>query len=272
MTQARAVTATFNSAVDVRVERDEGGHGRGTVTSSPAGINCGTTCSANYASGTSVTLTAAAASGSTFAGWSGACTGTGTCVTSMTAARNVTATFNGSVSNFAATVTKAGTGAGTVTSSPTGINCGTTCSASYASGTAAHSNRGGHERLDVRWLEWRVHRNRNLRTVDDGSACGHGDVQHDPGNRHDLRESGHVHEQHGQLQYHGRGVLSDGATRSNGWGCSNFDGRTVTVGGVARTCGQLPVTRSADGYYYLAVTAGTYPWAACILVGGQGTL
>jgi len=44
-----------------------------------------------------VTLTAAAASGSTFAGWSGACTGTGTCTVSMTAAQSVTATFNTSV-------------------------------------------------------------------------------------------------------------------------------------------------------------------------------
>jgi hypothetical protein len=47
----------------------------------------------------------------------------------------------------------------------------------------------------------------------------------------------------------------------NGWGCSSFDGRTVTVGGQARTCGQLPLTRSSDGYYYFAVTGGTYPWA-----------
>jgi hypothetical protein len=47
----------------------------------------------------------------------------------------------------------------------------------------------------------------------------------------------------------------------NGWGCYNFDGRTLTVGGVARTCGQMPLTRSADGYYYFQVTAGTYPWA-----------
>jgi hypothetical protein len=47
-----------------------------------------------------------------------------------------------------------------------------------------------------------------------------------------------------------------------GWGCSNFDGRTLTVGGVARTCGQLPLTRAADGYYYFAVTAGQFPWAS----------
>jgi len=72
------------------------GTGSGSVTSSPAGISCGSTCSATYASGTSVTLTAAAASGSTFAGWSGACVGTGTCNTTLTAARAVTATFNSS--------------------------------------------------------------------------------------------------------------------------------------------------------------------------------
>jgi len=47
----------------------------------------------------------------------------------------------------------------------------------------------------------------------------------------------------------------------NGWGCYNFDGRTLTVGGVARTCGQMPLTRAADGYYYFAATAGQFPWA-----------
>ncbi len=47
----------------------------------------------------------------------------------------------------------------------------------------------------------------------------------------------------------------------NGWGCYNFDGRTLTVGGVARTCGQMPLTRAADGYYYFAATAGAFPWA-----------
>ncbi len=47
----------------------------------------------------------------------------------------------------------------------------------------------------------------------------------------------------------------------NGWGCFNFDGRTLTVGGVARTCGQMPLTRATDGYYYFAVTAGALPWA-----------
>jgi hypothetical protein len=70
-----------------------GGNGSGTVTSQPAGISCGAACSAAYASGTSITLTAAPDSGSTFSGWSGDCSGTGTCTVSMTQARAVTATF-----------------------------------------------------------------------------------------------------------------------------------------------------------------------------------
>jgi hypothetical protein len=64
------------------------------VTSSPAGINCGAVCSAPYLAGTAVSLSAAAAAGSTFAGWSGACAGTGSCpVTVGATATSVTATF-----------------------------------------------------------------------------------------------------------------------------------------------------------------------------------
>lgn len=70
------------------------GTGTGSVSSSPTGITCPSTCSASYNSGTTVTLTAAPASGSTFAGWSGACSGTSTCSVTMTQARAVTATFN----------------------------------------------------------------------------------------------------------------------------------------------------------------------------------
>jgi len=67
--------------------------GSGTVSSTPAGINCGTDCSENYASGTSVSLTATANSGYMFSGWGGACSGTGSCAVSMTSAKTVSATF-----------------------------------------------------------------------------------------------------------------------------------------------------------------------------------
>ena len=70
------------------------GEGTGSVTSSPPGINCGSTCSALYVEGTVVTLTAAAGTHSTFAGWGGACSGTGACVVTMSADMSVTATFN----------------------------------------------------------------------------------------------------------------------------------------------------------------------------------
>ncbi len=74
----------------------ESGSGSGMVTSSPAGIDCGLACSAQFAQGSDVTLTAVAGSGSVFAGWSGGgCSGTqSTCVVSMASAESVTATFN----------------------------------------------------------------------------------------------------------------------------------------------------------------------------------
>jgi hypothetical protein len=68
--------------------------GTGTVTSSPAGISCGTTCTASFPVNATVTLTATPGSGSTFVGWSGACSGTSrTCTVSMTTDKAVVATF-----------------------------------------------------------------------------------------------------------------------------------------------------------------------------------
>lgn len=67
--------------------------GHGTVTSSPAGIRCGSMCVHDFPSGTTVTLTATPAHGWRFTGWGGACTGTGSCNVTMTAAEAVTARF-----------------------------------------------------------------------------------------------------------------------------------------------------------------------------------
>jgi subtilisin family serine protease len=69
--------------------------GDGTVTSTPTGITCGVDCSGDYAGGTSVTLTAAADTGSTFVGFSGGgCSGTGPCTVIVNADTTVTATYS----------------------------------------------------------------------------------------------------------------------------------------------------------------------------------
>ena len=69
------------------------GTGTGTVTGS--GINCGTTCTGTYSSGSLVTLSATPDAGSTFAGWSGGgCSGTGQCTTTVTSNQTITSAFN----------------------------------------------------------------------------------------------------------------------------------------------------------------------------------
>ena len=73
------------------VERS--GSGSGAVSSSPTGISCGSTCSHSFANATKVTLTATPSAGSSFAGWSGACSGVGACTLTMDQARSVTVTF-----------------------------------------------------------------------------------------------------------------------------------------------------------------------------------
>lgn len=73
--------------------------GNGTVTSAPAGINCGATCTKPFAFGSTVTLTATPAAGYGFAGWLGDCTGT-TCKLTMTAPRSVTALFNNAAPTY----------------------------------------------------------------------------------------------------------------------------------------------------------------------------
>jgi subtilisin family serine protease len=130
-----AVLPTPTNAYALSVTRQ--GTGAGTVASSPAGIACGTTCSASFETGTSVTLTATPLNGASFTGWGGACSGTGsTCVVSMSQARSVTASFAAAPVPQWLTVIKQGTGAGDVTSNPAGIACGSTCAYAFTQGTA----------------------------------------------------------------------------------------------------------------------------------------
>jgi ABC-type phosphate transport system substrate-binding protein len=132
MNAAKEVKATFAlEEFALKVTKE----GTGSVSSSPAGINCGTECQASYAKGTSVKLTATPGAGFKAATWTGCDTVTGgVCEVTMTAAKEVKATF-AAIPSFLLKVKKEGNGVGTVSSSPTGINCGTECEASYAEGT-----------------------------------------------------------------------------------------------------------------------------------------
>ena len=134
-TPLATMTARFSvgSSVNYTLNVAKTGIGVGTITSSPAGIICGATCSKAFPAGTVVKLTATPSAGSVFAGWSGGyCAGTvPTCTVTMNGARKVTAAFNRSTATYLLRVAKAGTGAGTVTSNPTGISCGATCSKTF---------------------------------------------------------------------------------------------------------------------------------------------
>jgi endo-1,4-beta-xylanase len=390
------------------------GSGSGTVTSSAGGINCGATCSASLASGTAVTLTASAAAGSTFGGWSGACTGTGTCIVTMTAAQSVSAAFtgttatgnvsinaggsatgsfvadtafsggttytntatidttqitgtvppaaifqserygnftytitgltagsaqtvtlyfaetywtaagqrsfnvsingtaaltafdifaaaggankaiartfnttasssgqvvitfaNGSVDNakvcglsvaaggdggpttYALTVTKGGTGGGTVTSDTGGINCGSTCSGSYASGTTVTLTAAADASSTFAGWSGACTGTAATCTVSMTAAQTATATFNSSGSTGTCKavsggQSGNFNTT-GAICFTVTGTI-------NGWGCSNIDGRTVSVNGTATTCGKLPVPGSSP--YTFSFTAGSYTWAS----------
>ncbi|HEX5423091.1 MAG TPA: hypothetical protein VFW94_06035 [Candidatus Acidoferrales bacterium] len=84
--------------------------GTGSVSSFPSGIGCGSTCNASFPVGSTVSLTATPDSGSTFQGWGGACSGTGSCAVTMNSSQSVTATFTKS-----STFTGQFSGSGSVT-------------------------------------------------------------------------------------------------------------------------------------------------------------
>ncbi len=102
LTRATSIPTSYALAVA------KSGTGSGFVSSSPTGIDCGATCFASFASGTKVILSATPVSGSTFAGWRGACTGTGTCTVTMGAAKKVGAAFR--IRPFTAATSKVITG------------------------------------------------------------------------------------------------------------------------------------------------------------------
>ena len=130
---AAQVTRNFNILPVFTLTVAKAGTGTGTITSNPAGINCGSTCSSVFATGTQVTLGIAASPGSNFTGWSGVCTGLATCIVTMDAAKSVTATFQPATVDL--TVTRTGSGTGNILSAPTGVDCGVACIASFSFGS-----------------------------------------------------------------------------------------------------------------------------------------
>lgn len=137
LTASRACSAQFEPVHTLSVAKT--GTGNGVVTSVPAAISCGDTCSTQAVAGTTITLTAASAAGSNFVAWSGDCSGTEATVNvNLAGARTCTARFDvqpSGAQQFALTVSKLGTGIGGITSSPAGIDCGAACTASFNAGT-----------------------------------------------------------------------------------------------------------------------------------------
>jgi hypothetical protein len=123
ITATKRVTATFMFGTDL-LTVSKTGEGSGSVTSDPAGIDCGGSCMALFDTGTVVTLTASADVGSIFAGWGGAgCSGTDDCVFMTSGTQAVTATF--AIDQPLLTVSIEGGGSGEVNSLPVGIACTT---------------------------------------------------------------------------------------------------------------------------------------------------
>lgn len=112
---------------------DLAGSGTGSVSSTPSGIDCPGTCAADFDDGEMVVLDAVPDPDQVFAGWSGACTGTGSCSVTMDQARSVMATFD-EPSTYPLNVVVLG-GSGSVVSNPAGIDCPDACNAPFATGS-----------------------------------------------------------------------------------------------------------------------------------------
>jgi sugar lactone lactonase YvrE len=135
MSEDREVTAEFEGPpptekLEVIIEPP----GSGKVTSTPPGIKCPATCSAEYGENVEVALTAEATKGFKFVKWKGCDSEaeSGDCLVKMDKAHEVKAIFT--VATYPLTVIKKGNGEGTVTSNPAGINCGSQCTHEYEFG------------------------------------------------------------------------------------------------------------------------------------------
>ncbi len=169
----------------------------------------------------------------------------------------VTYTPSSSPSGNQLSVSKSGSGSGTVSSNPGGIDCGSTCAASFSSGTnvtltaspASGSTFGG-------WggacsgtgttCTLSMSAARSVTATFNGSGGGGGCKAVSGGQSGNFNTTG-------AICFTVTGTI-------NGWGCSNADGRSVTVNGTAVSCGKMPLPGGSP--YTFSFTAGTYPWAS----------
>jgi RHS repeat-associated protein len=151
------VTALFTKPAShaVSVAKLGNASSGGSVTSFPAGISCGVDCTQDYPAGTSVTLTASISNG-TFAAWeSVSCAGgnsSPTCTFTVSGPITAKAKFTQPI-NYTVSVTKTGSNAaaGTVTSTPGGINCGSDCAEAYLEGTSITLNASTSSGVFAGW-------------------------------------------------------------------------------------------------------------------------
>lgn len=134
MDDHRECIATFEK-VTHRLSIEKRGAGRGSVTSSPDGIDCGEICEYEFDHGTNIVLTSNPYGGFVFQRWTGdpRCS-SGTFILESDI-RCIAVFLPSKPQGNQLTVYREGTGSGTVTSRPPGIDCGNDCTAVYNSGT-----------------------------------------------------------------------------------------------------------------------------------------
>lgn len=127
MNSDQSVVSTFVQTHPLTVALT--GDATGRVTSEPAGIDCGTTCAAEFPDKAPVVLTAIGGTYVAFTGWSGDCQGMGPCSIAMDAARNVSANFV-----VGAPLTVVLQGSGRVVADNGSLDCQETCTATVPKG------------------------------------------------------------------------------------------------------------------------------------------
>src|ERR1700682_2882900 len=128
------VSAAFVRADSLRRQVTVLVDGHGKILSSPAGIDCGASCSASYDDGTTVALTATPEAGYAFSAWTGGCSGKADCRFQVSGNNTVVgAKFEAlpPPPPRTARVTVQVNGAGSVRSTPAGLDCGPLCNATF---------------------------------------------------------------------------------------------------------------------------------------------